>query len=181
MLTCAGNYGSRRRNFCNKWYWFYMGIVAIRERFFGQIGRNGEGSVQRYSTEPPFWGTIRRRALPDFVLSDGKESRSARNNFLPEYYYPNKKSTHGTYRLFLMLFLFASDNALFSCARLPDGRTVNTLRKAVFARLRRERRLTRNRISALLHLQSNKNRNFSLLSPVESLNLCANFKLVMIF
>ena len=29
-----------------------MGIAAIRERFFGQIGRNGEGSVRRYSTEP---------------------------------------------------------------------------------------------------------------------------------
>ena len=70
---------------------------------------------------------------------------------------------------------------LFGCARLPDGRTINTLRKAVFARLRRERRLTRNRRSALLHLQSNENRNFSLLSPVESLNLCANFILVMIF
>ena len=70
---------------------------------------------------------------------------------------------------------------LFGCAHLPDGRAVNTLRKAVFARLRRERRLTRNRRSALLHLQSNENRNFSLLSLLESLNLCANFKLVMTF
>ena len=70
---------------------------------------------------------------------------------------------------------------LYSCARLPDGRALNTLRKAVFARLRRERRLTRNRRSALLHLQSNKNRNFSLLPLLESLNLCANFNLVMIF
>ena len=70
---------------------------------------------------------------------------------------------------------------LFGCGRLPDGRTVNTLRKAVFARLRRERRLTRNRRSALLHLQSNETRNFSLLSFFESLYLCANFKLVMTF
>ena len=68
------------------------------------------------------------------------------------------------------------DFTLFGCARLPDGRALNTLRKAVFARLRRERRLTRNRRSALLHLQSNKNRNFSLLSLFESLNLSASYK-----
>ena len=103
------------------------------------------------------------------------------NNFLPEYIIiPTKKSARGTDFSYTVFFLRAI-TPLFSCARLPDGRALNTLRKAVFARLRRERRLTRNRRSALLHLQSNENRNFSLLSLFESLNLCANFKLVMFF
>ena len=90
--------------------------------------------------------------------------------------YLKQKSLYRTYRpFFTIIFLRATTPSLVAPA-YPDGRALNTLRKAVFARLRRERRLTRNRRSALLHLQSNKNRNFSLLSPVESLYFCASYK-----
>ena len=95
--------------------------------------------------------------------------------------YLKQKSLYGTYRpFFTIIFLRATTPSLVAPA-YPDGRALNTLRKAVFARLRRERRLTRNRRSALLHLQSNENRNFSLLSLFESAYSCANFKLVMFF
>ena len=42
------------------------------------------------------------------------------NNFLPEYYYPNKKARTG-YGLFLILFLFASENAL---SNFPFGKKI---------------------------------------------------------
>ena len=56
---------------------------------------------------------------------------------------------------------------LFRCACLPDRRDEYTLRKAVFVRLRRERRSARHRSPSLLHLQSGKNVSFSLPSKLK--------------
>ena len=47
-----------------------MGIVAIRERFFGQIGRNGEGSVRRYSTEPETEAAPEQRPQTDEIPAE---------------------------------------------------------------------------------------------------------------
>ena len=47
-----------------------MGIVAIREIFFGQIGRNGEGSVRRYSTEPETEAALEERPQTDEIPAE---------------------------------------------------------------------------------------------------------------
>ena len=98
-----------------------MGIVAIRERFFDRLD---ETAREVYEGTRPSRHFEERKGvglcpISSYLTEKNPEVREI--IFFPNiYYYSNKKARTG-YGLFLILFLFASENAL---SNFPFGKKI---------------------------------------------------------